>query len=54
MADDRDYFLSRAAEEEAKAAESDNEAAQEAHSRLAEYYRRTAAHRGPRPLPKSA
>ena len=50
MGSDKDYFLIRAEEEQAKAAESNNEAAQEAHLRLAEFYRQTAQKRGPKAL----
>jgi hypothetical protein len=48
MANDRDYFLSRAQEEEARAAKAGEGPAQEAHRQLAEYYRTVAASRGPR------
>jgi hypothetical protein len=50
MSTDKDYFLSRAEEEEGKAAESGNEFAQEAHLRLAEVYRNAAINRRPRSL----
>ena len=49
MGNDRDYFVSRAEEEEARAAKCDG-GAQEAHRRLAQYYREAAENRGPRPL----
>ncbi|WP_028970316.1 hypothetical protein [Sphingomonas sp. URHD0057] len=45
------YLLSRAIEEEARAASADDEAAKDAHRRLAEYYRKCAEGRGPPPLP---
>ena len=47
MSTDKDYFLSRAEEEEAKAAASENEFAQDAHLRLAEVYRNAAANSRP-------
>lgn len=50
MSTDKDYFLSRAEEEEGKAAASENEFAQDAHLRLAEVYRNAATHRGPRSI----
>ena len=49
MGNDRDYFMVRAEEEEARAAKCEGEA-QDAHRRLAQYYREAAANRGPRPL----
>ena len=50
MGNDRDYFVSRAEEEEARAAKCDDASAQDAHLRLAEYYRQAAENRGPQPL----
>ena len=50
MFNDAEYFLSRAAEEEARAAEADDEAAQGAHRQLAEFYRQVATRHAPRPL----
>ena len=49
MGNDRDYFVIRAEEEEARAAKCDGDA-QEAHRRLAEFYREAADNRGPRSL----
>ena len=49
MGNDRDYFVSRAEEEEARAAKCEGNA-QEAHRRLAQFYRDAAENRGPRPL----
>jgi hypothetical protein len=48
---DQAYLLSRAIEEEARAASAEDEAARDAHRRLAEYYRNCAEGRGPPPLP---
>ena len=50
MSTDKDYFLSRAEEEETKAAATENEFAQDAHLRLAAVYRSAASNRGPRLL----
>jgi hypothetical protein len=48
MAIDGDYFLLRAEEEEQRAAEAADPFAQDAHLRLAEQYRQSAANREPR------
>jgi hypothetical protein len=50
MATDSNYFLSRAEEEEERAAKAADPYAQEAHLRLALHYRASAAKPGPRPL----
>jgi hypothetical protein len=50
MSRDTEYFLSRAEEEDRRAAETDNDFAKDAHHRLAEIYRQTAHNRGPRAL----
>jgi hypothetical protein len=51
MGADRNHFLSRAEEEEAaKAAQTNDAPAKQAHERLADFYRQAAAHSGPRPL----
>ena len=50
MVNDRDYFLTRAAEEDAKAAACENAAAKGAHERLADFYRQVAQNLGPKPL----
>jgi len=49
--DDRNYFLMRAEEEKARAAESGNKQARRARLRLASTYRRAALKRCPRSLP---
>lgn len=51
MRSDRDYFFARAKEEDARAAQAENEAAQEAHRRMAEQFRTVAANGGPKPAP---
>jgi hypothetical protein len=48
MPTDQNYFLSRAEEEEARAAASDDERAKDAHARLAEFYRNAAQNGRPR------
>jgi len=53
MSSDRDYFLSRAEEEDARATNADDQAAREAHRNLAEYYRNAAVNRGPRSIDRS-
>lgn len=50
VSSNRDYFLDRAEEEEAKARQADSPAASDAHHRLARLYRATAGNCGPRPL----
>jgi hypothetical protein len=51
MGADRNHFLSRAEEEEAaKAAQTNDAPAKQAHERLADFYRQAAAHSGPQPL----
>jgi hypothetical protein len=50
MTFDPNYLLSRAVEEDALAAAADNAFAEEAHRRLAEYYREAATNRVERAL----
>ncbi len=48
---DHDYFVSRAEEEEDRAAKACDPFARDAHFRLAVLYRAAAANRGPRAVP---